>query len=137
MKPVVLIAYRILAYVTAVLLLVLCVGVVLRYAHVVLSTWPLGSPTQQLGRQLTMTVGVLHGNLYIVYLFVALIATVQLRVSMGRMLLVLLAGTIPFGAFFAERKVTYWNQLRARGLPLPGGTRDEPAVVSEERSAGS
>lgn len=137
MKPAVLIAYRILAYVTAVLLLVLCVGVVLRYAYVAVPAWPVGSPTQLLGRQLTMTVGVLHGNLYIVYLFVALIATVQLKVPMGRMLLVLLAGTIPFGAFFAERKVTYWNRLRGQGLPLPGEGREDPAVATEERSASS
>lgn len=137
MKPAVLTAYRILAYVTAVLLLVLCVGVVLRYAYLVLPAWPEGSPTQLLGKQLTVTVGVLHGNLYIVYLFVALVATVQLKVSMGRMLLVLLAGTIPFGAFFAERKVTHWNNLRRQGMPLTGQASKDTAVATEERSASS
>jgi integral membrane protein len=136
-RPAVLTAYRILAYVTAVLLLVLCVGVVLRYAYLVLPAWPEGSATQLLGKQLTQTVGVLHGNLYIVYLFVALVATVQLKVPMGRMLLVLLAGTIPFGAFFAERKVTYWNHLRRQGMPLPGETRTDPAADTQERSTSS
>lgn len=137
MRPAVLTAYRILAYVTAVLLLVLCLGVVLRYAYLALPAWPEGSPTQLLGKQLTVTVGVLHGNLYIVYLFVALVATVQLKVPMGRMLLVLLAGTIPFGAFFAERKVTHWNHLRRQGMPLPGTAVPGTAAGAQERSTSS
>lgn len=112
-KPGVLAFYRVMAYVTAVLLILLCLTMVFKYL------WPEGSSTQLLGDQWTTTIGIGHGYLYIVYLFVALVTTVRLRIPYGRMLLVLLAGTIPFGAFFAERKVVLWHRLRTSGEPLP------------------
>ena len=122
MKPGVLTFYRIMAYVTAVLLIALCLTMVLKYL------WPEGSAVQQLGDTWTTTIGIGHGYLYIVYLFVALVATVQLKAPLGRMILVLLAGTIPLGAFFAERKVTLWHQLRLDGKALPG---EQPAPAAE------
>jgi integral membrane protein len=137
-KPAVLTFYRIMAYVTAILLIVLCAAVVLKYTYLLLpGVWPEGSPTQQLGLQGTMLIGVLHGNLYIVYLFVALVASVQLKVPWGRMVLVLLAGTIPFGAFVAERKVTHWHQLRQQGLPIVAEDRADTTTAQRERSASS
>lgn len=117
MKPGVLIFYRIMAYVTAVLLILLCAAMVLKYGHF-LGLWPEGSATQQTGTTWVTTIGIAHGWLYMVYLLVAVVATTQLRVPMGRMLLVLLAGTIPFGAFFAERKVVHWHELRMAGKPI-------------------
>jgi integral membrane protein len=113
----VLIFYRIMAYVTAVLLILLCAAMVLKYGHF-LGLWPEGSATQQTGTTWVTTIGIAHGWLYMVYLLVAVVATTQLRVPMGRMLLVLLAGTIPFGAFFAERKVVRWHELRLAGKPI-------------------
>lgn len=124
MKPGVLAFYRIMAYVTAVLLIVLCVAVGFKYLA------PTGSSEQLAGDQWTTTIGILHGYLYLVYLFIALVVTVRLRVPMGRMLLVLLAGTIPFGAFVAERKVSRWSQLRSEGRALP----HESAVESPAES---
>lgn len=112
MKPGVLVLYRIMAYVTAVLLIGLCVAMVMKYL------WPAGSEIQELGDSWTTMIGIGHGYLYIFYLFIALIVTVQLRVPVGRMLLVLLAGTVPLGAFFAERKVTRWYHLRLEGSPI-------------------
>ena len=112
-KPGVLAAYRVMAYVTAVLLILLCLAMVFKYL------WPEGSSAQLMGDSWTTTIGIGHGYLYIVYLFVALVTTVQLRIPYGRMLLVLLAGTIPLGAFFAERKVVLWHRLRTGGEPLP------------------
>lgn len=117
MKPGVLIFYRIMAYVTAVLLILLCAAMVLKYGHF-LGLWPEGSATQETGTTWVTTIGIAHGWLYMVYLLVAVVATTQLRVPMGRMLLVLLAGTIPFGAFFAERKVVRWHELRMAGKPI-------------------
>ncbi|TDC94343.1 DUF3817 domain-containing protein [Saccharopolyspora aridisoli] len=117
MKPGVLIFYRIMAYVTAVLLILLCAAMVLKYGHF-LGMWPEGSATQQTGTTWVTMIGIAHGWLYMVYLLVALVATTQLRVPVGRMLLVLLAGTIPFGAFFAERKVVRWHELRLAGKPI-------------------
>lgn len=125
MKPGALAFYRIMAYVTAVLLIVLCLAMVLKYL------WPAESSIQQFGDTWTTLIGTGHGFLYIVYLFIALIVSVQLRVPMARMLLVLLAGTIPLGAFFAERRVTHWYHQRAEGRPL------SEKAAPESRSAES
>jgi integral membrane protein len=122
-KPGLLVFYRIMAYVTAVLLILLCLAMAPKYLA------PEGSEAALLGTFLVRLIGTGHGFLYIVYLFVALIVTVQLRVSLVRMVLVLLAGTVPFCAFVAERKVTHWHQLRLEGKPLPG-----EVVVVEETS---
>ena len=128
-KPGVLAFYRIMAYVTAVLLIVLCVAVGFKYLAAT------GSAAQVAGGTWTTRIGILHGYLYLVYLFVALIGTVRLRVPIGRMLLVLLAGTIPFGAFIAERKVTLWNQLRLAGQPLPHEGPGQPAEDARPTSS--
>ena len=89
----VLIRYRVMAYTTAVLLIVLVfVGIPLQFAA--------GEPV------VARVVGTIHGYLYLVYLAVALDFTRKLGVRLGWMLLVLLAGTVPFCAIVAERKLT-------------------------------
>jgi integral membrane protein len=95
-KPVsrgVLLRYRVMAYVTAVLLLVLL------FVAVPIQIWGHNKTPEAI-------VGMLHGYLYIVYLVVAFEITVKLKVPLFRMVLILLAGTLPFGAFFAERHLT-------------------------------
>jgi integral membrane protein len=88
-----LIRYRVMAYVTGVLLIFLVfVGVPLQAAGVT----PL----------VAKIVGTGHGFLFIVYLIAATDLTIRLRVPVGRMILVLLAGTVPFAAFYAERRLT-------------------------------
>jgi len=57
-------------------------------------------------------VGPLHGFLYIVYLLASLDLALRARLSIVRTLLVLLAGTVPFLSFVAERSVT--REVRAR-----------------------
>jgi integral membrane protein len=60
-------------------------------------------------------VGTLHGYLYLVYLLVAFDFTRRLRIPLVKMLLVLLAGTVPFAAIVAERLLTrrYAHRLSA------------------------
>jgi integral membrane protein len=85
--------YRFMAYLTGTLLIILVfVGVPLQVAHVTSAV--------------AKIVGTAHGFLFLVYLAAAFDVTVRLRVPVGRMLLVLLAGTIPFAAFYAERRLT-------------------------------
>jgi integral membrane protein len=85
--------FRVMAFTTATLLIVLVfVGVPLQIAA--------HRP------EVVSDVGTLHGFLYIVYLYVAFRLTRRLRVPKGQMALVLLAGTVPFAAFVAERKMT-------------------------------
>jgi len=88
-----LIRYRVMAFTTATLLIILVfAGLPLQFAA--------GRP------ELANVVGTVHGVLYIVYLIVASQLTRRLEVPKWQMALVLLAGTIPFCAFIAERKMT-------------------------------
>src|ERR1700721_2139771 len=81
-----LVRYRVLAFTTAILLIVLVfVGVPLQFAA--------GKP------ELANVVGTIHGFLYLIYLVIAAQLTRALQVPKWKMLLVLLAGTVPFCAF--------------------------------------
>jgi integral membrane protein len=86
-----LLAYRIAAYATGVMLLVLTASVVLHY----------GFDDERL-----VWSGPVHGFLYIGYLVTTLLLGTQVRWRLTRMVLVALAGTIPLMSFVAERSVT-------------------------------
>jgi len=84
--------YRVMAYVTGVVPIVLCfVGIPLQIA---------GYPA------VANDVGVLHGILYIIYLVCAWILSRKLRLATKPTLIMLLAGTIPIMTFIVERWVT-------------------------------
>src|SRR5947208_16238276 len=89
----VLIRYRILAYVTAVLLIPL-----------VFVATPLDLRGGVKGPATVLGIG--HGYLYMLYVVFAFEIAIKLRLPLVRMVLVLLAGTIPFGAYFAKRYLT-------------------------------
>jgi integral membrane protein len=87
--------YRAIAYIVGVVLIVLVViGMPLKYAG--------GDPT------VVQTVGPAHGFLYILYLAAAFDLSRRARWPLTRTALVMLAGTIPFVSFYAERVVTRW-----------------------------
>ncbi|MFJ6075679.1 DUF3817 domain-containing protein [Streptomyces sp. NPDC093065] len=95
MKKSVLTRYRVMAYVTAVLLVVLTVGVI-------------GKRLLDLDGfdSLVTVVGIAHGWLYVLYLVFAFDLGNKAKMPVVRLLWVLLAGTIPTAAFFVERRVT-------------------------------
>jgi integral membrane protein len=98
--------YRILAFTTATLLIILVfVGIPLQLAaH---------------NSSIVSSVGTLHGFLYLVYLYFAFEISRWLRMPMLKMVLVLLAGTVPFAAFVAERVITReFNAVWAEPLPV-------------------
>jgi integral membrane protein len=102
----VLIRYRVLAYVTAVLLLPLV------FVATPLDLWG--------GVKAPATIlGIAHGYLYMLYVIFAFEIAVKLKLPLSRMVLVVLAGTIPFGAFFAERYVTRAWQANQRAALVP------------------
>jgi integral membrane protein len=114
-----LIRYRVLAFATATLLIVLVfVGVPLQVAA--------NRPA------VVNDVGIVHGLLYIVYLFVAFGLTKRLAIPRWQMALVLLAGTVPFAAFFAERKMTHRFEAANR-IDAPVATQAD--VSRDERAA--
>jgi integral membrane protein len=84
--------FRVMAWVTGVMLLTLVF---------------VAMPVKYIGEDdsLVRIVGVAHGWLYIVYIITALTLAYQARWRPLRTLLVLLAGTVPFASFVAERKV--------------------------------
>ncbi|MFI9382277.1 DUF3817 domain-containing protein [Kutzneria sp. NPDC052558] len=84
--------YRFMAYVTGIGLLVLTVGVVLKYAF--------NSPG------LVAVVGVVHGFLFMIYVVCAFDLSLKSKWQPLYTLGVLLSGTIPFLSFYTERKVT-------------------------------
>ncbi len=86
-----LLRYRVMAYATGVLLLVLC------FVHLPLKY---GAEDERLA-----WVAVAHGWLYVLYLLAAGVLAYRLRWQLKRTLLVLLAGTVPFASFVAERGV--------------------------------
>jgi integral membrane protein len=92
--------YRVMAYVVGVMLLVLVfVAVPVKYIG--------DDPT------LVQTVGPIHGFLYIVYLIVTIDLAFRMKWPLGRMLLIMLAGTVPFMSFVAERWVTRHARSKA------------------------
>ncbi|MFF4949159.1 DUF3817 domain-containing protein [Streptomyces chattanoogensis] len=107
MKSSVLTRYRVMAYVTAVMLLVLCACMVAKYGFGV-------------GKDLTLVVSQVHGVLYIIYLVFAFDLGSKAKWKFEKLLWVLVAGTIPTAAFFVERKVVREvRPLLAEGAPQP------------------
>lgn len=83
--------YRVIAYIVGVLLIVLTIGTIMKYAG--------GSDA------IVAVVGPIHGFLYMVYLVLAFLLARQARWGLWFTLLILLAGTVPFLTFVAERIV--------------------------------
>jgi integral membrane protein len=95
--------YRVIAYVVGVVLIVLVVvGMPMKYIG--------GDPV------VVQTVGPAHGFLYMVYLVAAFDLGRRAEWPLSRMVLVMLAGTVPFASFYAERVVTRWVRQ-----PQPAG----------------
>jgi integral membrane protein len=121
--------YRIMAYVTGVVLIFLCfVGIPLQvFAH---------------NAVVANDVGTAHGILYLIYLAAAYLMTrrVGMKLASPQTVLVLLAGTIPVLTFVVERWVTrrYINpalaaaQGRAGGKDRAGGKMTAGRVPAQD-----
>ncbi|SCL18258.1 integral membrane protein [Micromonospora nigra] len=87
--------YRWIAWVVGVVLILLVViGMPLKYGF--------DNPV------VVETVGQVHGFLYMVYLVAAFDLSRRADWPLKRMILVMLAGTVPFVSFWAERRVSSW-----------------------------
>jgi integral membrane protein len=85
--------YRVMAYVTGVILIVLC-------TLAVLQIWTSDGAAVN-------AVGTLHGFLYIIYLIVSYPLTRRLRLATGPTIAVLLAGTVPVMTFVVEYRIRH------------------------------
>lgn len=91
MKRSVLTRYRVLAYVTGVLLVLLVIGMIAKY---LLDMDVSGA---------VRLIAIAHGWLFILYLVFAFDMGSKAKWSFGKLAWVLVAGTIPTAAFFVER----------------------------------
>jgi len=98
-----LLRYRIVAWIVGVLLIVLvCIGVPLKYA----------ADTPGIAKW----VGFVHGVFfYPLYLVLTLWLAYRTRMSPLRTVLTMVAGTIPFVSFVAERETTKWVRAEPSG----------------------
>ena len=83
--------YRVMAYVTGVVLIVLCILAILQI-------WTNDGAAVN-------AVGTVHGLLYIIYLIVSYPLTRRLRLATGPTIAVLLAGTVPVMTFVVEHRI--------------------------------
>lgn len=116
--------FRLIAYLVGVMLILLTIGVVLRYGF--------GRP------EMSHAVSPIHGFLYMVYLVAVFDLGRRIDWSLKRMVLVMLAGTIPVMSFYAERVVTRrWVPARhdepagtkGPGEPTPSATGEPPGAA--------
>jgi integral membrane protein len=100
--------YRALAWATGVFLLLLTLHVLVQWRQSA-SEGLAYSEAPGLGRWIPGAdhwVPMVHGYLYLVYVIVAVDLWFRARLPIGRTALVVLAGTVPFMSFIAERWVT-------------------------------
>ena len=127
-------AYRVMATIVGVLLVVLClIGVPLANFDgsgmwgVFGSTpsWVTpGSDLQQLGETITTYLGVAHGWLYMIFLFSAFLLARRSGWDLTFTLVTLVCGTIPLASFWAEHRATArvlaeHPDLRRPAPPMP------------------
>ena len=124
--------YRVLAYATGVFLLLLTLHVIVQWRQASseglsfadapgLARWIPGA---------NHWVPITHGYLYLVYVVVAVDLWFRSRLPAGRMVLVVLAGTVPCMSFVAER----WVSGRVRPM-IAAGARQARAARADDRTA--
>jgi integral membrane protein len=111
--------YRVMAFTTGVLIIVLCfVGIPLQFAF--------GHPA------VDQYVGQVHGFLYILYMIMAflLVLKLRMRVLSWQTFVLLLAGTVPVMTFIVER----WVTRRYIAPALATAAEAAPATSAKVRS---
>lgn len=100
--------YRVMANIVGVLLIILVlVGVPLKYAHAINPDWlPEGSSLQRTGEFITAYLGVAHGWLYMIFLVTAALLARAAKWDIWFTITTLLAGTVPIVSFWAEHRAT-------------------------------
>jgi integral membrane protein len=93
--------YRVMAFVTGTMLLVLCLEMVLKYVFHAGGVDASGSPEPVLGTW----IAIVHGWIYVVYLVTVVQLWSAMRWSLGRLVTMALAGVVPVMSFILERRV--------------------------------
>jgi len=103
-----LLAYRVMASIVGVLLIVLVlVGVPLNHLHDLNASWfPEGGDAQEAGDWISGTLGVAHGWLYMIFVFTAFILSRRAKWDIKFTLVTLICGTVPILSFWSEHRAT-------------------------------
>jgi len=100
--------YRVMAWVTGVVLAVMTIALV----------WFTVASVDKADRPTWYSIGwVAHGWLFVVYLLTTVDLVTRTRIPALKAVLVALAGTVPFASFFAERWVTHDVQRKFPSTP--------------------
>lgn len=111
-------AYRVMAMIVGILLIVLClVGLPLHYGYHVSDAAFLAEPAVaddhstagwgwRLGTNISAYLGVAHGWLYMIFLAAAFLLSRKARWPLGFTIVTLLCGTVPVLSFWAEHRAT-------------------------------
>lgn len=100
--------YRVMAFVTGTMLLVLCLEMVLKYVFHAGGVDASGTPEPVLGTW----IAIVHGWIYVIYLVTVVQLWSAMRWSLGRLVTMALAGVVPVMSFVLER--TVHAEARAR-----------------------
>lgn len=95
--------YRVMAIITGVMLLILTVEMIYKYLIA-------ADPSTALmlgGFDLAAAIAICHGWCYVVYLIGCFWLNQQMRWSLGRYLVLALAGVVPVMSFILERRITH------------------------------
>lgn len=93
--------YRVMAWITGVMLLVLTLEMVLKYVFQAGGVDAEGSPAPVVGTWVAFA----HGWIYVVYLATVIDLWSVLRWRLGRLVTMVLAGVVPVMSFVMERRV--------------------------------
>lgn len=100
--------YRVMAWITGSMLVLLCVEMVLKYALQLNGVDADGDPNPVLGAWIAFA----HGWIYVVYLVTVFDLWSTLRWKIGRLVTLALAGVVPVMSFVLERRVHADAQAR-------------------------
>jgi integral membrane protein len=108
--------YQVCAYVTGIMLLLLCAEMILKYGmgyqlfafgnHGVFAFVPVNDPVAPTGVDLSTGILIAHGWLYVLYLFSDFRLWSLMRWNFARFVAIALGGVIPFLSFFVEARIS-------------------------------
>jgi integral membrane protein len=108
--------YQVCAYITGIMLLLLCVEMIVKYGmgyqlfafgnHGVFAFVPVNDPVAPTGVDVSTGILIAHGWLYVLYLFSDFRLWSLMRWNFGRFVAIALGGVIPFLSFFVEARIT-------------------------------
>lgn len=126
--------YQVFAYITGIMLLLLCVEMIIKYGmgyqmfafgnHGVFAFVPVNDPVTPTGVDLSTGILIAHGWLYVVYLFSDFRLWSLMRWNFTKFVAIALGGVVPFLSFFVEARIT--KQVKSY---LAGREAEEATLV--------